>query len=256
LRKLHPARKIKLLLHSSGVTHRQPEFNFDLINVDAVFVDDFSQIKQEFSHNTKSYVEYFKIKQVIRSLAWYLFEKTRIAQRLDNSANLESIRPWTFILRGHYTRIKLDTLVVNSIYELLISESKEIDTPFASQVIHYRLGDLLHLLEKSPVNPSRLLDLFNDKIRQEEEVEIISDSTVADFKLYTGENHLLQNWRFSKYDPVSTIIRCTGAKLFIGTNSKISIWSAIFRLYLKGELSYLPKEMRWLKQIGVTAYWY
>jgi hypothetical protein len=112
--------------------------------------------------------------------------------------------------------------------------------------IHYRLGDLLDLSEKTFVKAARILKLIeNDYIDSKFDwCVVFSDSPIKAKSLL---HSLAQNFdlEIPEENTLSTIQKLSQYRNFIGTNSKISIWVVLFRDYLTiSGTNYLPIDLR------------
>lgn len=109
--------------------------------------------------------------------------------------------------------------------------------------LHYRLGDLLTLSEKSPIEARKVASCITKL--DSRDVVVISDSPEVALRLL-GE--LVSNVNFKNLDlPIWDAIKfLTLAQVFIGTPSKISEWVAIFRVHFasKNAITVLPIEMK------------
>jgi hypothetical protein len=115
--------------------------------------------------------------------------------------------------------------------------------------IHYRLGDLLTLEEKSPIPKERLsrvlgniLDLgFADFVVDSDSPEI----AVSNIREVLSLSGYIDNTKISLFNGSLLEFISTGieANVFVGTNSKISIWIALFRVNRSIGMTFLPKEI-------------
>jgi hypothetical protein len=95
--------------------------------------------------------------------------------------------------------------------------------------IHYRLGDLLNLDDKTYVHPDTLGKFIVNNVKNyhQKDISVYSDD-IAVAKDYLGR-YLPQNVQFIDKEIWDTLTELTNQDLFIGTNSKISLWVALFR---------------------------
>lgn len=255
LREKYPYRRLNILIHTSGVTRRECEFDFGSLNVVYKQIEDF-----ESKHNKNT---------TTISVDWYQHFSNWIAQKirrfldsasLIKSANddlsFESIRPWIFSLRGHYTKLSLDKSTVLTLFNTMYGQSWNKNLIPLKLVIHYRLGDLLEINEKGPIEPNRIESLIIKNEIASKSARIMSDSSAADLIQVLENSAYLKSVKIMNTTPHLTITQCINADTFVGTNAKLSLWAAIFRVFLFDKPSYLPIEMDWKKEILSKCDWY
>jgi hypothetical protein len=228
IRSRYKSRSIKIIVHTSGVTERQLE-------IEAITP---SNIALEVVNDFNPYFENNHIKKSLRNLISRLLEYSKIVIKPNNNSGLKSIRPWTLSTRGHYSNISFDPGVLDSLLKLLTINSSE-DKDLGN-ICHYRLGDLLSL-EKGFVDAGRLIQTLISISRNP--WCVFSDSTAEAEQMIM--KYLPQEMKcvFENSEPLSVINRSVGASRFVGTNSKLSIWIAIFRMHLDKKDTYMPKTL-------------
>jgi hypothetical protein len=252
-----PKRRIKVIIHTSGVTARSQEFDFSPLNVSVVTVDDFSR-KQEtttLQRNTKvKRVFWLYFKEVSKFFLEY--------SRLQVSANDESsfLRIWmgTLTTRGHYTGLKRNESALESLYALLSSNVQVNSSNLIWGVtsIHFRLGDLLSLEGKHPVSASRVEDLISKYGLSKTPLYIFSDSERIHFESHSENSECWKAAEYNRLPPIDTLLRCVNSENFIGTTAKLSLWIAIFRSTLFNRVSFLPNELRWSIEEDENIHWF
>ena len=111
--------------------------------------------------------------------------------------------------------------------------------------LQYRLGDLLSLDNKSPIDFAILKKTISKVLDEKSiyHVNIYSDSkntAIEHMNFFSNKVEL----EFRDVNAKDTIMECTFSQVFIGTNSKISIWIAFLRIFQESaNLSYLPSSM-------------
>jgi hypothetical protein len=145
---------------------------------------------------------------------------------------------------------------VKDLYELLINSQNHTKVNSSKIVIHYRLGDLLTLKEKSPVSTERLDAILSSIISKDVVPMLLTDSSQDEFSKYVSQSSMLQKCIPVTLDPLHTLQLCIGADVFVGTGAKISLWAAIFRQFLLKQTSYLPNELKWSAKNGLSVNWY
>jgi hypothetical protein len=117
--------------------------------------------------------------------------------------------------------------------------------------IHLRLGDLLTLRSKTHI-PS---DRISEAIRSQSSItsiDIYSDGEAKEITEVLGQ--IVQDYRFGMhhFSVLEVIKQNCVAINFLGTNSKISLWIAIFRIFNdKSSLTLLPSET--FSQLSILA---
>jgi hypothetical protein len=230
-------RRIELILHTSGVTQRESEIDqlSSRIQISKV---------QDFRDSTTQEMKKIKRRQIIdRDVYVSILGKLRI---VIFSENFRRISPWTLQLRSHYSHRFISEHTV-LLARTILQGSPINELPSEGTALHYRLGDLLTLTDKTYVSPERLIPILN-KIRNLFDtpayyVDIFSDSpAIAIEKL----GPLEKDWFFTSQQNSAwnTISELSKYKNLIATNSKISIWAILLRLTYKFEgLIFAPKEL-------------
>lgn len=235
LKDKYPNRRFHFVVHSSGVTKRNIEA--DIFDENFAFKDDFGSKIIRFN-NKLGKMKNFLVKLLFIS---------RFVVNCNNDSGIGSIKLWTVSVRGHYTSISLSRDLVGALWTRLFESSNNRISIDENRylAIHYRLGDLEKLPNKSPIDAKRVVGiakvvLADKKFKQ---INIYSDS------IFTSVNNLktLQLYgtlHTRSLTPIETILECSLSQVFIGTNSKLSIWIAIFRGFhsLSGN-TYLPSGL-------------
>jgi hypothetical protein len=231
-----PCRKIKLVLHNSGVTKRQSDLDFLGLELPLESVDDF---RNSFKPLHVSGEKKMRLKSEISKLVKLLLEATGFLATANTDKEYKKIRCWTTQVRGHYSyrTISKDTLLLMKLRAQRCGRSWLIDDDsdlLRSDVlqVHVRLGDLLLLKSKGPLSFERIFSTIDQYISKDSNwatIEISSDSPE------TALEHFLKKYPHHKitsivHDPWNTIRSLSSGGTFIGTNSKISVWIAILKL--------------------------
>jgi hypothetical protein len=123
-------------------------------------------------------------------------------------------------------------------------------------VVHYRLGDLLHLDEKQPINVDRVEGVLDILRVQTNHLVLLSDSNEEELAEFLKNSMILKFCKPSNYSPNKTLRFCIDADIFVGTGAKISLWAAIFRYFIFKKESFLPVELMWSGDFGLKVNWY
>jgi hypothetical protein len=230
-------RKVKILFHTSGVTERKME-------IPEIWLNKFTvEIRQDFSvqlrknpqidpKSTRSILR-GKIKEI---LLWGGFVAT-----CNSEIESCTLKPWVFSIRGHYTELNLQQ---SEILELMRKLGLSIKDSSSKEVaIHYRLGDLLELENKTFIEPRRIIDTLDTSINRDLPIRVFSDATKDIFDGIWRHADGTAVYEFMNTTPVNTVQSCFNAKEFLGTNAKLSLWIAIFRSMSAQKSSYIPHEI-------------
>ena len=230
-------RQIELVLHTSGVTRRESEIDQLSSRIKISKVQDFRDA------TTQEMMKIKKIPIIDRTFYVSILGKLGI---VIFSEDFKRISPWTPQLRSHYShRFISDHTVL--LVRTVLQGSPNYDLPSEGTALHYRLGDLLTLTDKTYVSPERLISSLN-KMRNSFNtptyyVDIFSDSpAIAIEKL----GPLEKDWFFTSQQNSAwnTISELSKYENLIATNSKISIWAILLRLTYEFEgLIFAPKEL-------------
>ena len=236
LKSKYKHRKISLVLHTSGVSKRLSELDFiKVLPFEIVQFNDFSDSNYsgiEVVNYNNSYV-----KSIIKKVLLF----TRVICTGNTDYEFKKIKPWTLALRGHYSYRTIES----SFYDYLLSNlNTKVYDSIINQTeitIHYRMGDLLKLTNKSIYPVEKIIEKVNEVTKHGKYSKIIvySDSpNNAKVKLISAGLNLDFNVR--DVGTIDVILECVSAGYFIGTNSKVSLWIVNIRRYLgRGDLCFL-----------------
>ena len=256
LQKQFPNRRIKVVIHTSGVTRRVSEFDFETLGVKMIQVEDYKATEAQNGMHRTHFSYSYNLSQAIRRHLYQILQWLRLVQSGNTDLSFNLISLWTLSIRGHYTRLSLDKLFVESLYEVLFSKESPFKTQKKILVVHYRLGDLLNLDEKQPINVDRVEGVLNELMVQKNHIVLLSDSNEAELAEFLKNSVILKFCKPSNYGPNKTLRFCIDAESFIGTGAKISLWAAIFRYFVHEKESFLPTELNWSSGNGLKANWY
>lgn len=255
IKRRFPHRRVNVTIHTSGVTRRNSEFNFEAIGINSSEINDFEKKEKEkivsaSSHRTRVCLD------LSRKVLKFFMMKLHLLEDCNTEESFTSIRLWTFFIRGHYTKLQLESDSVEDIFKALFSDL-HLDPPESGLlVIHYRLGDLLTLRDKSPVAPERIESLVKNIQLNITSRLVLTDSDSRAYQDFVSGFETLVSLPVENLDPIETVWRCLSSYFFVGTTTKLSIWVEIFRESLSRSPGYLPLELEWARDIGVKANWY
>lgn len=230
-----PRRKLQVVLHTGGVTRRNPEVMELFPSFEYSYQDD-------FNHSSKSKSgEKIPSGSNVRLLIKKMLLKLHFVSHCNNDKETRNVRFWTLSIRGHYSYRNIDRQFL-----FMLRDALKVDALFddvsAVCSIHYRLGDLLSLDEKSPISENCVrAEYFKvNKGEQFNETLVFSDSPTearARFSKFISQN--LHTPEASTQQVIASAIQ---SAYFIGTSSKISFWIASIRAICFGSQSSLPSK--------------
>jgi len=234
-----PNRRIVLVFHSAGVTYRGQEVNENLTSsLSTEFVDDYRS--RELDKSVEPENESKSLKRVLLKI----MENCGFLARLNEEQEFVSISSRVLEVRGHYTRMQLTRYEIDWVADSLnLMEEHQTSFDRESIAIHLRLGDLLTLKSKDHINLDRL-DNATKLVQGAKKLVIYSDSEPEVVLPLLERNFSKFSLEVLKVATPLVMSSCMKSRVFIGTNSKISIWIAVLRLSLNlGEVTILPKEI-------------
>lgn len=188
-----------------------------------------------------------KITKTALSLIKRLFLSCRLLLTLNNEVEFRKLRPWSLSARGHYSYITPSEEELIYLLQILgISQEITSSRPKGIISVHYRLGDLMYLEQKTYVNPLQIEKIVQDLPRSYI-LHIYSDSSAEILKSTLPRNLFYRTTTLMNLDLRSTFLNCIDSEYFIGTNSKISLWIAYFKIYLNPKSRiFLPEGFSFL----------
>ena len=246
-----PNKKFKLVFHTGGVTKRLADLESLFVKNEKDFVQDFESSKNSNSSKSpnkklinptkKSFIG--AIKQVLIS--------TGFVASANNELEFSKLKPWVISVRGHYSELRIDLEIIilmktraensGSNFSINVKQNKDLD------VLHYRLGDLLSLAEKSPIDTKRITNAIQEaKAGTTRDLWVLSDSPSQAVELLQRKDPEIRvKLDDGSLDAWQSLMAMSNANIFIGTNSKLSIWAIIFRALLLQEApSYISTEVK------------
>lgn len=235
-----PKRKVVLVFHSSGVTYRNVEINSKLASIFNIsFHDDYRPTKDHAITSRKETPV-----GLLRNITLTILIKVGIVARLNKEDEFDSINSLLTEVRGHYTQLELDLEEIDWIIDSLeLSNAFGLGSATTLPAMHLRLGDLLTLKSKTHIDPERLIKC-KPFFSTAEKLLIYSDSNPQEVLQLIGEHFNDFELEVLQLETLDVMDNCLRAKVFIGTNSKISLWIAILRLAAEsGRTTVLPTAL-------------
>jgi hypothetical protein len=237
LKNQFPHKRVVVVLHTGGVTRRSAEVVELFPNLSFRFLDDFGNVAETDAFSRSSQ-KLFLRKSLVKMLEFF-----RLVIPANNDKEFSKVKPWTLQLRGHYSDRTIPEGFLSLLDQILTQQSSEFD--FSSQefcCIHYRLGDLLSITNKSPISVEEIVEEYFKRFQIESQLPpilLFSDSPdEAKARFLSLKSFELLN---PDSDSRSVIVNACQSKYFIGTSSKISFWIAALRASIYGSPSSLPR---------------
>ena len=124
LKHRYPRRKIKVILHTAGVTRREAEFDFKTLGVEVKQIEDFNFRDKK----SRDEVPFDKFQTgffyLIKHLGLLILRKFHFIISADDEANFALLRIWTLMIRGHYTQLTIEKYSVRDLSELVSNQEK------------------------------------------------------------------------------------------------------------------------------------
>ena len=222
-----PFRKVHILFHTGGLTHRKLELSEFPDNVSYSIIEDFTK---SFNTNAKNFTSSFNLKKTFKKL----ISKLGLIGAVNTTLEFKSLKPWVVSIRGHYShRLICDSTVeqMDCLLDLAYRINSVKNYNKSLVAIQYRCGDLLAKKKSSIVQADKILSVLNDlkKLEKLYSVDVFSDSNQNELDNLLSILKPL-NIQYTESTPLNTIYQIRDYNFFIGTNSKITIWAIIFRL--------------------------
>jgi hypothetical protein len=242
----HKGISSKLIFHTSGVTARRPEILRCFPDLDCETLDDFSIRHSSSITQRSNNLLRQKFKESIKST----LERSTFFATCNTDSDFGKLnRHFLKQVRGHYsyrtvqkeTLEKMNQVIPSSESKLISSQTLETN----ALGIHFRLGDLLTLENKKPLDTTRINNLISKILDNYkfEGIKLSSDSLLEATKILSP--HQNQHIGTLEGSAMEVLAELQTAKLFVGTNSKLSLWIAILRIYFQtNKFSYLPDELK------------
>lgn len=236
LKELLPARKCVLILHNGGITQRDIEIS-SLVptDIEVGYIYDFSK-----NVSGRKGSRLLKL-TMIRKVASLLLKPMKFVIQVDDIEDLRKIRPWTIQIRGHYSYFRFTDKTLQTLIEMILAESKSFSST-DNNILHYRLGDLLKN-QKGDIGPDAITKIVKE-IGSIQDLHIYSESIDEVLaRLSVPLKGVVLKLHGPEIPPIDVLASCINCAIFIGTNSKISIWAAILRSFIGKESTYLPRQL-------------
>ncbi len=236
-------RDIVIVLHTGGTTRREPEVCELYPEFQYEKIEDFVKIVKKVPISNLALLKQITLRIGKKVAIFYRFMSE------ENGETKSRVCPWTVAIRGHYSYRKItDDFLKELEKRLHRSDAFSAKLIGLDAVIHYRLGDLLEIEEKSSVNPDRIVNaLLSRKLPSD--VWIASDSpNVAREYLKSISDKFEYN--ILELNTTETIWVASQSKVFIGTSSKVSFWITLLRSANRVDsVTLMPNEYKEILEI-------
>jgi hypothetical protein len=180
-----------------------------------------------------------RLRYSVRTLAKKILRILRLTGSADNDFEYSKLKPWALSCRGHYSYRSVSSIFLNELDKRLHKNASNLDL-YQSCTIHYRLGDLLTLVEKNPIPSPIIVATISNLLRSYDfrDLCVFSDSPERAFDFFNKMVPL--EVKSPAADTVDVMANSIDSKYFIGTSSKISFWIAGIRAQSRNSPSFLP----------------
>ena len=225
-----PKKRIELVHHTAGVTRRLFELDFMLSPKIQLIVRDDFVLKANLGSGDIAK----RLKTNLIMLIKYFLNVFKVSINFDRYDSIETIKPWSLELRGHYSYRSVSIEFLEYCLKAF-NYSPSMQKKYSNTlIVHYRLGDLLTLPEKSIIQPEKLIIeivrvLKFEKIKR---IDVYSDSAEVANKMLSSIDKMVDSVRYVDATTREVIENSIHAHYFIGTNSKVSTWILRLRNHL------------------------
>jgi len=182
-----------------------------------------------------------------------------ILNECNTNEEFKGVKKRTVFFRGHYSYRRINYKCRDDLLNFLLGSRGELlnleDDSSSSIAVQFRLGDLVNLESKSYIPPERIAkEIIKASTKtKNNKVQLFSDSPQLALSYL---QFLCPGIEFDcqQKDSLSTLFELAKSKIFIGSNSKITLWATMIRFHLsKDTISVLPQELHGqiLKNLGL-----
>ena len=233
----YPKRKIRIVFRTGGKHKAFYELNDLHINE---FEIRFKKIDEKVTHIMPSVLT--PNLNIYKNFAKASLIKLGLYATCESKSEFDSIKPWVLVIRGSYNLFPSKDFI-NYLQKKI--EHKVENLLNDDVIIHYRLGDLMTLETKSPISEEILLQKLNSIVKDTPSISCIilsSDPDTASLKFSQLKTSMIIKSDYAT--PVEVLKIGTKSKIFLGTNSKISMWVVFIRMNLGLKNSFLPHSFK------------
>lgn len=240
IKKIKPAKNLVINFHNSGISERNLEIDHLLKGIEFVQVIDFKKSTNTNVKRRQSICLSYHIKLLLKKL----LIATYILVELEDNQSLSKIMPWTKQIRGHYSHRRLSretiTEIANRMNFIYLLNGFDLNPIL---VLQYRIGDLAHTQNKTYIRIETLKEILIKLLKTENLQLLCLTDSIDIARLEFAKINLGKELSILSMPPQETIRNGLNSKIFVGTNSKISLWIAILRYCFEIGPVYLPMDM-------------
>lgn len=232
-----PERKIEILMRTGGVhaaTFELEDLGFNDLKITNLQIQNSNFISENIKVDSKLHK--------LKTLLTYGLYKTGLYSTCNSRKDFNSLKPWILTIRGSYNFYPSDSFL-DYLSKKLKSDYN--DSYAKYNLIHYRLGDLITLQTKKPIEEEVIIEqakqMFLSSLNPNFCV-ISSDPEIAKNKF--AAFNLPYKIDFLYVKPSDVLKFGMRGTSFIGTNSKMSIWVVMLRLHSKVGFNLLPRDFK------------
>ncbi len=248
----YPWRRILIVAHTSGVTERRLEIS-KYRQFESSQVNDFNSPHTNFQNKEPTSGSKVKNHRAIFKsiLVW-----SGLLSHCNTEKDFNELKPWVLSCRGHYTHMLFNPEIISLLYKVIVDEASPRKIAYRTIGVQYRLGDLIQLQNKSPIDSKDIVRKIRE-VREFANLGITLCSDTPDLALMNISHNLGDTLSVSLADlkPDDVIVEFSNIFAFIGTTSKLSVWIAVFRSVVNGlENTFLPDQFEFEMNLhGINA---
>lgn len=230
-------RRVKLVFHTSGLTERKREIPTTWLG-ELTFreLEDFQKRLVVNEPAARSIIN-----SRFHHYLLYTLIRLGILSRANTDDEFSHLKPWALEVRGHYSQFKIEALEISNLMKLIGLATTNSSEAYCT--IHYRLGDLMQITGKSYIDPKRLRLAYEQHSSNYYPLVVLSDSKSENIEKVFPKISNRSIISYLNLKSFETIAFCYESKEFFGTNSKLSLWIAIFRIHSEKQGNILPSEL-------------
>jgi hypothetical protein len=229
----YPKRRIRIVFRTGGVHKALYELSDLQVNE---FEIRFKKIEEIVTHKIPPLLT--PNFDIYKNFAKASLIKLGLYDTAESKSEFDSIKPWVLVIRGSYNLLPSKEFV-NYLQKKI---ENKVENPLGSDItVHYRLGDLMTLETKSPISEEILLQHLYTIVKGTPSISctiLSSDPDIAALKFAQLKTLIVVKSDYAT--PIDVLKIGTKSKIFLGTNSKISMWVVFIRINLGLKNNYLP----------------
>ena len=224
----YPKRKIKLVLHTGGVTKRLSELDF-IHNIEFKITQKNDFQTKDNEHQNQMNSNKISLRKFFVNILYFF----KFIVSANSNSDFDNVRPWTVSTRGHYFNRDVSANFYSYLLKHFNLEKQPLNRSQFQIAIHYRMGDLLSLRSKSVTSAEEIINAIRQvqKGKGNVDINVFSDSPQIARETLSSAG-LTDVFEVEDLPTIDVIQACIVANFFIGTGSKVSLWIINIRRYL------------------------